>query len=188
HRARRYTEADVRDLYACRAILEAEAMREVAARGLSAEQAAALERIVLGMEAILEKSAASGHYGPEMRDTFRRMNNEFHGFLYSLVQNRTLKKLIDQITDLPFAVRTFANFTPDQIRESHVAHKRILAALIARDAVRADALMREHIWAARDRVLQARDIHGDSGRHRGRRRAARRRGAHAAGRIGSDAR
>ncbi len=177
HRTRQYTEADVRDIYACRAILEAEAIKEVASRGLSADQAASLERIVARMESLLDESAASGTYGPEMRDGFRRMNNEFHALLYSLVENRVLRTLINQTTDLPVAIRTYANFTPAQLHESHLTHKRILAAILARDPLRADALMREHVWSARDRILQAGGPRPEAGRRAGLHRKARRRPA-----------
>ena len=153
HRMATYRPGDVQEIYACRALLESEAVRLVAHRGVPLAEAARLTSLVQAMDALLAREADLE--AAELRAEFLRLNHEFHGRLYDLQGNAHLGKLIRQVTELPRVVRHYFNFSAEQLHDSHRAHQSILRAVLARDGERAAALMREHIWAARDRMLMA---------------------------------
>ncbi|MFM1987343.1 MAG: Carbon starvation induced regulator [Pseudomonadota bacterium] len=158
HRMKVYTVDDVREIYGCRAILESEAVRLVAERGIDDASLAALQRVLERMETCLRAEGASE---AERRARYLTLNHEFHATLYAACPNGHLRALIDGLTDLPPVIRNYFNFSGDEFIESHVAHERIVSAIAAREPLRAQSLMREHIWVARDRMLGPRERHPD---------------------------
>ena len=152
-RATIYSAARVAEIYGCRALLESESARLVAQAGLNTEAQIELEQAVGFCDRLLADARALGTISdPEVRRAFLEQNNIFHSVLHAACPNRMLRELIDQVGDIPASIRNYFRFSDDQLFESHTAHRRILRALIARDGERAAAQMREHIWAARDRM------------------------------------
>ena len=139
---------DVRAIYGVRAILEAEAVRLSGRRGLSAVLVRELTELTRQMEEIVYIPDHSA----EQRAWFLKMNHRFHRQIYDNCANEFLLRQIASTADLPLALRNFFSFSAEQLTESHAAHVNILAALTSGEADRAAGLMREHIWAARDRM------------------------------------
>jgi GntR family transcriptional regulator of vanillate catabolism len=154
HRMRVYTVEDVRDIYECRAILESEAVRLVAEHGIDDACLATLNDVLARMNACIHAGAATE---AGLRARYLPLNHVFHATLYAACPNAQLRTMIGRLTDLPPVIRNYFNFSGDEFRESHVAHERIVSAIVAREPLRASSLMREHIWVARDRMLGPRD-------------------------------
>lgn len=152
-RATVYSPARVAEIYGCRAILESESARLVALAGLSSEAQLQLEQAVGICDRLLADARAHDRVSDaEVRRAFLEQNNIFHAVLHDACPNRMLRELIHQVGEIPASIRNYFRFSDDQLFESHSAHRRILRAVIARDGERAAAQMREHIWAARDRM------------------------------------
>jgi DNA-binding GntR family transcriptional regulator len=158
HRMKVYTFEDVREIYGCRAILESEAVRLVAERGIDDASLATLNDVLERMNDCIR---ARGQSEARLRARYLPLNHTFHATLYGACPNGHLRTLIDRLTDLPPVIRNYFNFSGDEFRESHVAHERIVSAIVAREPLRASSLMREHIWVARDRMLGPRERRPD---------------------------
>ena len=144
-----YTPADVREIYSCRVLLESEAVRLVADRGLSPERAASLEALLDEADA-----AFAAELAPEiLRQQFLAVNNQFHQLLYAGCGNEMLLSMIRKVTDIPVGIRHYFRFSDDLLAGSHAAHRKIFQATVNRQPERASALMREHIWTAKDRMI-----------------------------------
>jgi GntR family transcriptional regulator of vanillate catabolism len=77
------------------------------------------------------------------------MNVAFHETILEQSGNRWVVDLVRQTHNVPLASdRVFVWEDYQTIRRSHDDHHRILEAITARDASRAEALMREHIFFA----------------------------------------
>lgn len=148
-----YSAEQVAEIYGCRAVLESEAARLAARLPMDAATAARLGTILDTIDALI----AGGCDEEELRELVR-LNHDFHETIYARCGNRELRRLIAQVTTIPNAIRNYFRFSPEQLSESNRAHRTILRALIAGDGDRAAAAMREHIWAARDRMLPPEQI------------------------------
>ena len=149
YEVRRYTPADVAEIYSCRVLIESEAVRLVAQRGLDPDRADCLEELLQEAEGTLAASLP-----PEiLRQRFLTLNNQFHQVLYAGSGNRTLVEMIRKVTEIPVGIRHYFRFSDDLLAGSHEAHRRILEATRNRQPERAGALMKEHIWTARDRMI-----------------------------------
>ena len=145
-----YSAHDVAAIYSCRALLESEAVRLVAASGLDETVAAHLGDVNAQADALL----ASNLPQEQLRARFLKLNNEFHGVLYGACPNSILQRLIKTTTEIPMGIRNYFRFTDAQVDASRTAHKNILRAVINGEAERAGALMREHIWTAKDHMIE----------------------------------
>jgi len=164
HRMKVYTAEGVHEIYGCRALLESEAVRLVAERGVDGATLEALDEMLGLMDACVHDDGLSA---AQLRARYLPLNHRFHETLYAACPNGHLRALIDTLTELPPTIRNYFNFSGDEFLASHVAHERIVSAIAAREPLRASALMREHIWVARDRMLGPRDRTTASRRVRG---------------------
>lgn len=152
-RATVYSPARVAEIYGCRALLESESARLVALHGISADSLQRMEHAVAACEVLLAEARTAGRVSDiAVRRDFLEHNNTFHAALHESCPNAMLRELIAQVGDIPASIRNYFRFSDDQLFESHNVHKQILRAIAARDGERAAAQMREHIWAARDRM------------------------------------
>ncbi len=159
YEVRCYSPADVAEIYSCRVLLESEAVRLVAHRGLDPDRADCLEELLQEAD-----EAFGANLPPEtLRQRFLSLNNQFHQVLYAGSGNETLLNLIRRVTEIPVGIRHYFRFSDDLLASSHAAHRKIFEATLSRQPERAGALMREHIWTARDRMIET-DPHHDAGR------------------------
>ena len=145
-----YSPHDVAAIYSCRALLESEAVRLIAENGLDTTAAARLSDV----NARAEKEFMSDRPKEELRTRFLKLNNEFHGVLYGECPNPILRRLIRTTTEIPMGIRNYFRFSDAQVLASHTAHKNILRAVLSGETERAGALMREHIWTAKDQMIE----------------------------------
>jgi DNA-binding GntR family transcriptional regulator len=147
---------DLIELYRCRAALEALATEDAAARAGDAE-VARLETLVRQCDDAIaadDLDAAFAH------------NSAFHKAIVDLSGNAHLQGLLDSLQKLVFFYRSaLLKMSKDdagnraqyverlRIKQDH--HRAILAAIRARDAARAGALMRDHVRETAEDLLPA---------------------------------
>lgn len=145
-----YSAQDVAAIYSCRGLLESEAVRLIAQSGLDGAAATRLTNV----NERAEEELTSGRPKEEVRTRFLKLNNEFHGVLYAECPNHILRRLIRTTTEIPMGIRNYFRFSDAQVMASHAAHKHILRAILNGETERAGALMREHIWTAKDQMIE----------------------------------
>jgi DNA-binding GntR family transcriptional regulator len=138
-------ERDLDEISELRLMLEAPATRKVATVASDA-QLAALDRLVEAIEETAEAGDLSG---------FLRADRQFHVGLLELAGNHRLVRLVEQLRDQTRLVGLKQLAEAGKLTASAAEHRRILEAVQARDADRAEQLMRAHlehtrgIWAGR---------------------------------------
>ncbi|MDZ4134759.1 MAG: GntR family transcriptional regulator [Paracoccaceae bacterium] len=139
--------AEVMELYEMRAVLEGTAAR------LAARSASDLELAELA--ALNQDLAAAG----TSQDAYE-INRQFHLTLLDAAKNRFLVKATNTLQKTLMILGPTTLIEPDRAQGAVAEHARVLAALTARDAARAEAEMRAHIEAAhrvRLRALRGRE-------------------------------
>jgi DNA-binding GntR family transcriptional regulator len=123
---------DVEQVYHLLALLESDAAA-AAARGASDEQLAALQ----ALHDKLERQQ-------RQRDAFFATNEAFHFALLDAAGNRWRRQIVADLRKVMKLNRHHSLFKQGRIAESLAEHRALMAALAARDADRARALMRAH--------------------------------------------
>ena len=147
-KVRTFTIGEVLDAYEVRANLEALAARLLAERGLQEQAKGILERCLEDGDRMLGK----GMFGEKDQRPWLEMNNTFHTTLVDATQNTMLASFVEQSHKVPLASARHvhwyrfdkANF--DLARRAHQAHHDIFDAISSGQVVRAESLMREHIY------------------------------------------
>lgn len=150
------TEISARDLdevFAVMALLEGEC---VAAAARTAD-AAALQRLQ-EVHAELEAAAAAGDI-----NRYFEANQAFHAELQRIADNRWLIQVVEDLRKVIKLSRHHSLSAEGRLQASLVEHREILDALLARDAGRAEALMRSHIRSGREALARIDDGRGDAG-------------------------
>jgi DNA-binding GntR family transcriptional regulator len=151
---RRHTAEDLDDLYQLRALLEAHATRRAALR-LSDEGIASLRESCVRFEALLDPKQA------DLRKLIEE-NLTFHATILDGAGSVRLASMVRRVIELPLVYRSYIWYSPEQQRISGHYHVQITNALEARDAERAEIIMKEHIFEARDHlVAHMRELEAD---------------------------
>jgi GntR family transcriptional regulator of vanillate catabolism len=147
--------SDVLDAYDVRGTLEGLACRVIAERGMDeAGKAAFLEIIEQG-----EEIFRSPEWGPAQQAAWRALNTQFHYALLEASHNRHLDPIMRQIRFFPRIFDSRLNpdsdffqkvHTREQRLRSHHDHVHIVEAMMRGEGARAEALMREHVYANRE--------------------------------------
>ena len=141
--------AEIVAAHEVRANLEGMACRFAAERGVAHDAQTAIERTLAIGDAILEK----GQLLEEDRAAWTEMNDLFHCSIIELAGNRLLADLIDRTCKIPLASnRVIHWYDFAAIKGSHELHHRIFEYIRNRQAVNAEALMREHIFQGIDQI------------------------------------
>ena len=128
---------DLEDLYQLRALLEGYAARRAAANISEASEGDVQELV--------------------------RENLLFHNVILDASGSRRVAELVRKVIELPLVYRSYIWYSVDQRRISAHYHRQITKALEARDGERAELVMKEHVFEARDvlvshvRELEARE-------------------------------
>lgn len=131
--------------YEVRAVLEGLACRNAATRGLSEEQAQRLLQALAEGDRILSR----GELLPEDHAPYQQMNVTIHDTLLHASGNPWVNRFAEQAQNIPFASDRIILWDDHPIiLRSHGDHHRIIEAVMARDAMRAEQLMREHVYYA----------------------------------------
>lgn len=130
------------DIYALRAVLE----------GFCASRAATR----MDEAAIAQLAAVNAEFERRVRDpdadidVLIRLNDVFHGMIVEGSRNERVGDVLQKTIVVPVTVRR-AFWTSAHAREmASVYHREIVEAIRSRDAIRAEAVMRSHIYAVKD--------------------------------------
>ena len=131
--------------YEVRSVLEGLACRNAATRGLTPEQIRSLRALLATGDRILGK----GELDAADHEPYQQMNVEIHDLLLEASGNPWVTRFAEQAQNIPFASDRIVLWADHPIiLRSHGDHHRIIEAVIARDSVRAEELMREHVYYA----------------------------------------
>jgi DNA-binding GntR family transcriptional regulator len=137
---RTYQAEDLDDLYQLRAVLEGFAARLAAARispDTVGELRASCERFVaLRAEQDVTELVAE--------------NVRFHDLILESAGSERVTLMVRSVVQLPLVYRSYHWYSPEQKLISEHYHRQLTAALAARDAERAEIVMKEHVLEARD--------------------------------------
>ena len=140
---------DLRDLYQLRALLEGHAARQAASR-ITGEE---LDRL----------NDSCGRFEALSGDDVRGLVKEnllFHHAILAAARSERLSWMVQKVIELPLVYKSYIWYSPDQKRISAHHHRQIAHALGERDAERAELIMREHIFEARDLLVNRPDTAG----------------------------
>ena len=139
---REHDEDDLKDLYQLRALLEGYAARQAASR-ISDEELDLLNASCTRFDALS---------GDDVRELVRE-NLLFHRTILAAAGSERLSRMVQKVIELPLVYKSYIWYSPDQKQISAHYHRQIAAALAGRDAERAELIMREHIFEARDLLV-----------------------------------
>ena len=134
---------DLDDLYQLRALLEGHATRRAATRISEPE-----------VELLRESCERFDALSPEedLRGLVRE-NLLFHNTILDVAGSVRLAGLVRKVIELPLVYKSYIWYSPDQKRISVHYHRQIVHALAMRDAERAELIMKEHVFEARDLLV-----------------------------------
>lgn len=142
---REFSIREVVDAYEVRATLEGLACRLAAERGLSSAALSGLDECIHIGNSITRASELQ----PGEHAVYQQMNVRFHNAIAEAAGNTQLPDFLRKTQELPLASNRVVMWQSLEIvRRSHDAHVRIVDALRNRQGVRAESLMREHIYEA----------------------------------------
>lgn len=157
YRVVQFSAADLEELYAVRAVLEGLAA-SLAAKNMGRVAAASLEDDLEAMEL-----AANSRDDVELA----RLNSKFHSTVAAASGNKFLQSLLLSIQDIFERYRMPAIANDARRASSFAEHRQIADALIRRDHVAAEQLIKNHIGKAlelRQRTLAAQEPNGTAAR------------------------
>lgn len=140
---REYTPDDIDDAYELRALLEGHAGRRAAASidpETLAELFASCERF-------------AGLTAPKDHVELTAENKVFHGTLIAAAKSPRLEAVFRSTMELPLIYKSFFWYSEERKQVSEEFHIDITKALAAHDGDRAELLLRNHVFEARDFLL-----------------------------------
>lgn len=142
---RQLTSSDIEDIYALRLLLEGYAAR-MAAANITSEELRALEEV--NSQIIALEQEGKGRVGAERLETIlpvTDLNNQFHRIIQEASRNSRLTQIVRSVVDVPLVFKSFYWYSDLELAEAADDHRKIIEALRARDADRAEELMKAHI-------------------------------------------
>jgi DNA-binding GntR family transcriptional regulator len=127
------------DLYQLRALLEGYAARRAAAR--------VSEDVVARLWSSCDRFDA--RTDGDVRDLVKE-NHFFHNTILEAAGSVRVADMVRKVIELPLVYKSYIWYSPEQRRISGHYHRQITKALGARDAERAELVMKEHVFEARD--------------------------------------
>ena len=141
---RSYDHAELEELYDLRAVLESHAARRAASR-VTTEQ---LEELRASCDRFALLLA-----GDDLPALVAE-NGFFHDTILAAAASDRLKGMVRQVVALPLVYKSYIWYSPAQASASHHYHLQLVRALEQRDGERAEIVMREHVFEARDVLAQ----------------------------------
>jgi DNA-binding GntR family transcriptional regulator len=138
-----HTPDDLDDLYGLRALLEGHAARRAGARITEAE--------VQQLGESCQRFDALDP-GEDLRELVRE-NLFFHSTILDVAGSARLASMVRRVIQLPLVYKSYIWYSPDQKRISSHYHRQIVNALEAGDGERAELIMKEHVFEARDLLV-----------------------------------
>ncbi len=144
---RAYDVHELEDVYELRALLEGHAARRAAAR-IGQIELAELRGSCQRFEEIVDDADLPGRVTELVKE-----NGLFHEMILDACGSDRLATMVRQLILTPLVYKSYIWYSPEQARLSLHAHAQLVKALEQGDAGRADAIMREHVFQARDVLL-----------------------------------
>jgi DNA-binding GntR family transcriptional regulator len=135
---------DLDDLYQLRALLEGHAAHRAATR-ISEDDISLLRVSTERFEGL----RGDADDLPELV----KENMFFHYTIIAAAGSARLEGMVRRVIELPLVYRSYVYYSPEQKRVSAHYHRQIVNALAARDAERAQLIMKEHVYEARDLLI-----------------------------------
>jgi DNA-binding GntR family transcriptional regulator len=151
---RSYDPADLEEMYDLRALLESHAARRAATR-VTAEQLEELRASCDRFARLL---------GGDDLPALVAENGFFHDTILAAADSERLSGMVRQVVALPLVYKSYVWYSPAQASASHHYHLQLVKALGRGDGERAEIVMREHVFEARDVLVQ----HVSAGLHEAR--------------------
>jgi len=140
-RVAEFSQKDIEHIYDLMSVVEGLAVR-VITPFLTDEQLKRIETLVDKVEAARKPTQ------------FFELNNELHSFLITLSENDHLIKLTENFMFRIRCLNLQCLFSPGQMAASVKEHRKILGAMKARKAAKAEQLMRNHLLYAKNRLIK----------------------------------
>jgi len=133
---------DVEDLFELRAMLESHGARRAAQRATPAQLTALRD---LAQQQQAESLSRSEGYLRRIAE----ISSQFHRTVQEAAGSARLAHALASILEAPLALKTFENYSAEDLSRSAAHHLEIVCALESRDGEWAASVMRSHILAAR---------------------------------------
>lgn len=147
-RVARWTADDIEEIYLLRALLEGAGARRAAGRIAPGT----LDRLD-GLCAEMERWAKPGRI--QDLDRVAELNRDFHATIIDSARTPRLATLLGQVVQVPLVLRTFHRYGETALARSLGHHRELVQALRAGDGEWAESVMRSHVHAARDVLVNA---------------------------------
>jgi DNA-binding GntR family transcriptional regulator len=144
---RTYDVQELEDIYELRAVVEGHAARRAAAR-ITPEELDELRASCVRFEALVADAVPSGPVTELVRE-----NALFHAMILDACGSERLAGMVRPLIVPLLVYKSYVWYSPEQARLSLHSHVQLVKALERREAERADALMREHVFQGRDVLL-----------------------------------
>jgi GntR family transcriptional regulator of vanillate catabolism len=162
HAVKSFSARDVNEAIEIRGTLEGLAARLAAERGAAPAALAEAGQVVEALDRVVSVPPAEFDM-----DTYVALNARFHALLHEMAAAPALSRLIERANALPFASPSAMVPVQANLPGGHhiflVAqdqHRAVLAAIVAREGSRAEAVMREHARIARRNLALALETDG----------------------------
>jgi DNA-binding GntR family transcriptional regulator len=142
---RTYAIGDLDDMYQLRAVLEGHGARRAAQR-ITPEEVERLRESCARLVAL-------AHATPDNVPQIVEENLFFHTTILEAAGSQRLADMVRKVIELPLVYKAYVWYSPNQKRISEHAHEQLVRALAARDADRAELIMRGHVYEARDLLI-----------------------------------
>lgn len=146
---RSYDRADLEEMYELRALLESRAARRAASH-VTGEQLEALETSCERFSALV---------GGEDLKALVAENAVFHDTILEASGSGRLAGMVRQVVARPLVYQSYVWYSADEVAASYRSHVELADALGAGDGDRAERVMQEHVFDARDVLV--RHLEGD---------------------------
>ena len=150
---RAYDVGELEDMYELRAVLEGHAARRAATR-ITDDALRELRASCARFQELV-----TGHRAGEGVTELVEENGVFHEIVLDACGSHRLTGMVRQVVVAPLVYRSYIWYSPEQARLSLHAHTQLVHTLERGDGERADAIMREHVFQARDVLV--RHLHGE---------------------------
>jgi len=134
---------DLHDQYELRALLEGFATR-CAAERITKEEVEVLRESCVRFDALSPDA--------DLRGVVRE-NLFFHNTILAVADSERLAALVRKVIELPLVYNSYRWYSADQMGISAHYHRQIVKALADGDADRAELIMKEHLFEARDLLV-----------------------------------
>lgn len=139
-----YALEDLEDMYDLRALLEGHAARRAATR--------------MGQDEVAELRASCDRFeqlidGTDLQALVAE-NALFHETILAAAQSERLTGMVRQVIAAPLVYKSYIWYSPQQTTASLQYHRELTDVLELADAERAESIMREHVYAAREVLAQ----------------------------------